>query len=139
MGPMGGHQAARRVTILLPVMGNRAHPRGRIGRAEGGRADLGDLASRGSGHDRQTVDVRGAALIRPHAKRGIALEMFDRDIVFPRRKLHVRGFHIVLQIDEHLLGAARRGLPHRHDLAHAQRHIGQRRIAAVAAIACPAA
>ena len=80
----------------------RAQGHGRIGRAEGGGADIRDLVVQGPGQHGQTVDVRQFALIGRHAKRGVTLGVFDTGIAFAGGQLDVRHLHVVLVIQPHL-------------------------------------
>ena len=64
----------------------------------GGRAvvvpTLGDGALGERGHDGESVDVRGLALIRRHAQRRIALQVLDGAVALrARRARHPRGSH----------------------------------------------
>ena len=84
-----------------------------VGRPERGGADLGDVETAGFGKNTVAVDVRGLALIRAHAERGVAFQVLDRDIAFALGQLDVIRRDIVLQINKAPAFAAgqRRNLP----------------------------
>ena len=82
--------------------GNGADAGRRVGHAEGGCANLRDLAAKGIGKDCQPVDVRGLALVGGHAKGRVALQMLDRLISLARGEADIRGRDIILEIDKGL-------------------------------------
>jgi hypothetical protein len=92
----------------------RAQGDGRVGRAEGGGANLRDIFIQRLSKDRQAVDIRKFTLICRHAQRRVTLGMFDRLVTLAGGKLHVRDLHVVLVIQPHL-GLQRRASALRHD------------------------
>ena len=87
----------------------RAQRHGGIGRAEDRVPDLGDRHPARGGHDRKPGDIGGLALVRAHAERGIALQMFHGDEPFALREPHIIHGDIALVIDE-FFGPARPGV-----------------------------
>ena len=113
--PIVDWRAAQRLENLAPRFTcQSAQGHGRIGRAEGGGADIGDIGVKRPRQHGQPVDIGQFALVGGHAQGGVALGMFDRLVAFARGKLHVRDFHIVLIIQPHL-GAQLIAGPLRHD------------------------
>ena len=78
----------------------RAEADGIVGWAETRRADGGNRQAARLGQDCEAVQVRGLALIGGHAERGVALQMLDGLEAFALRQPHIRGCHVVLQVDE---------------------------------------
>src|SRR6476659_7860284 len=81
----------------------RAERDRRIGRAVGGRADLGDGNAKRVGGDGVAVDVRELALIRAEAERSVTLDVLDRAIVLAHGEMDVGSRDVILEIDEGLL------------------------------------
>ena len=57
------------------------------------------LAERGADH----VHVAGLALVDAHARRGVALHMFDRAITFAQGQMHIGDGDVVLQVNKSLV------------------------------------
>ena len=89
--------------MRVSAPGDRAEREGRIGRAEGGDADLGDGFARRFREDAEPVDVRCLALVGRHAEGRVALGMLDRLIALALGQLEIGRRHIVLEIDEMLV------------------------------------
>ena len=70
-----------------------------VGWAIDGGACLGNRLAGQFGHDRQSQHIRRAALVSGHAKRGIALEMFNGAEILLMRQLHILDGHIVLLVE----------------------------------------
>ena len=70
-----------------------------VGRAVDGGAGLGDGLSRQFGHHREAEDIRGASLVTGHAKRGVALQMFDRAEIFLMRQPDILHRDVVLLVE----------------------------------------
>ena len=87
------------------MTGERAHRHGRVRRAE--RRDTGrrDRARRPLGHQRESGDVRGLALVGRHAERRVALQVLDGPEPFALGELDVVRGDVVLEIDEGLAAA----------------------------------
>ena len=81
---------------------------GRIGRPERRRADLRHGLVERFGDDAQGVHVRRLALVRRHARGGVALHVLDRFEAFAHGEPDVLRRHVVLEVDE---GASARPLP----------------------------
>ncbi len=79
---------------------DRAEGDRRVGRAEGGDAELGNALAGDLRDDAERVDVAGLALVGAHAGRGVALDVLDRAVALPERQREVGGGDVVLQIDE---------------------------------------
>ena len=94
---------------VLVVAGEGAEGRRRVGRAEGGEADLRRLLAERVGGDHQAVDVRHLALVGRHAVGGVALDVLDRAHALADREADVLGGDVVLEVDEGLGGRRVRG------------------------------
>ena len=102
-GPGMDRRLARRVEQRPARMADdRAEGHRRIGRAEGGQADLGDRLAQRLGGNRQAVHVGGLALVGRHAVGGEALDMLDRAHAFMHRLADILGGDVVLEIDKGL-------------------------------------
>ena len=86
----------------LVVAGEGAEGRRRVGRAEGGQADLRRRLAERVGGDHQAVDVRHLALVGRHAVGGVALDVLDRAHALADREADVLGGDVVLEVDEGL-------------------------------------
>ena len=77
---------------------------------------------------RQRGHVAGLALIGRHAERGVALEMLDRAIALAPGEIDVGGGHVVLEVDEAVLGIGQVGGRRRDgvDLARRRSDAGDR-------------
>ena len=93
------------------LAGEGAEGHRRVGRAEGGGADLRDRRGRGVGQHREAVDVGQLALVGGHAERGVALGVLDADIALARGELDVGDLHVVLEVEERLGAQLVRGAP----------------------------
>ena len=82
--------------------GQRAEGDRRVGHAEGRRPHRLDRQAALVGHDRQSVDVAGLALVGPHAGRGVALDVLDRLEALADCETEILGGDVVLEIDERL-------------------------------------
>ena len=87
---------------VLVVAGEGAEGRRRVGRAEGGEADLRRRLAERVGGDHQAVDVRHLALVGRHAVGGVALDVLDRAHALADREADVLGGDVVLEVDEGL-------------------------------------
>ena len=87
---------------VLVVAGEGAEGRRRVGRPEGGEADLRRLLAERVGGDHQAVDVRHLALVGRHAVGGVALDVLDRAHALADREADVLGGDVVLEVDEGL-------------------------------------
>ena len=106
----------------LVSAGDGAERHGNSGRPGQRDAGLRDRLTGELRHDCERVEIRGAALVRRHAERRIALQMLDGAIAFAMRERDVGRRDVMLEIDKHL-GAviaawtppgrrrSRRGLP----------------------------
>ena len=122
----------RRPTLGLEMFapgpaGERADRHGRVGRAEGGRADRRDVLAEGLGHQGQADDIAVLALVGRHAERRVALQMLDRDIALAMRRGGHRRGDVVLRVDEALQFAARNA-----DLVDGSERRARRRSSAIA-------
>ena len=79
---------------------DRAHRNRGIGGSECRGADGGDLGAQRLGQQRQTIDVRGLALIGRHTQRRVTLGVFDRFVPLACGQPDVCGGHIILEVDE---------------------------------------
>ena len=87
---------------VLVVAGEGAEGRRRVGRPEGGEADLRRRLAERVGGDHQAVDVRHLALVGRHAVGGVALDVLDRAHALADREADVLGGDVVLEVDEGL-------------------------------------
>ena len=92
--PLGVEQVAH----VAAAPGAEGH--GRVGRAEGGRADLRDRQAARLRDDAQRVDVGRLALVGRHAGGGVALDVLDRGVALADRQQQVGGGDVVLVVDE---------------------------------------
>ena len=111
---------ARRKTERLEVLGGmqarqRADRDGNMRRARQCHARFRDRAACQLRHDGKAADIRRLALVRRHAERRVALQMFDRPEAFARGERDVVGGHVVLEIDKGF-AARTRDLPERRDI-----------------------
>ena len=74
------------------------------GRTEGGGAHFLHPQAARCGHDGQTIQVRGFALVGAHAQRGVTLEVLNRLVTFAMRQFHVAYRHVMLEVDKGLAG-----------------------------------
>ena len=95
---MAGGQPFGRKALALPTRAHRCNRNRGIGRAEGGRARLGNAAPGGICQHRQRRHVGVLALIGGHALGRVALHMLDRAEALCRRLLHILHADIVLEI-----------------------------------------
>ena len=118
--PVVQRRAADRLEYLAARLArNRAEGYRRIGRAERGGANSGDRRVQRVSKDREAVDITELTLIRGHAKRGVALGVFDAFIALAGGQVHVRHFDIVLEIEPHFrLEGVARALGHGPDRHH---------------------
>ncbi len=79
---------------------NGAEADRRIGRPEARRADLGDRPAVFRRHDRQRIDIGGAALIGRHAERRVAFEMLRCRKSLAPRQPDIACLDVVLQVDK---------------------------------------
>ena len=93
-----GGQAFRLKVAAHIAPGQRAQRSRGVGWAESGGAGQGHIQAAGRGHDSHAIEVGGLALVRTHAQRGVALEVFHRHIAFAVRQLHIIDGDIVLEI-----------------------------------------
>ena len=84
------------------VAGEGAEGGRRVGRPEGGQADLRRRLAEGVGGDHQAVDVRRLALVGRHAVGGVALDVLDRADALADGEADVLGGDVVLEVDEGL-------------------------------------
>jgi hypothetical protein len=89
--------------LLRQRPGDRAEGEGRIGRAEGGDADLGDRLAGGFRENAEAVEVRRLALVGRHAEGGVALGVLHRLVALALGEFEVGGGHVVLVVDEVLV------------------------------------
>ena len=109
LGPGMGRGPARRIEQRpARMVDDRAEGDRRVGRAEGGQPDLGDLLAERLGGDGQPVHVGRLALVGRHAVGGEALDVLDRTHAFMHRLPDVLGGDVVLEIDEGLDRGVRR-------------------------------
>ena len=97
---VGGGAADDIEELTAAVADQRAEGDRRVGRAEGGGADLGNRPVQGIGDDGEGVHIAGFALIGAHAGCGVAFDMFDRAKAFAQGQFEVFAGHIILEIDE---------------------------------------
>ena len=115
LGPGVRRRTAGRAEVLAAVVaGERADRNRRVGRAEGGGADLGDRAAGQRRHDAERRQVGGLALVGGHAERGVALQVLDGAEALAMGKRDVVGGDVVLQVDEGL-GRGAGDMPQRGD------------------------
>ena len=81
---------------------NRTKGGWRVRGAEGGGADIGNGHAQNVGENAKRVDVRGLALIRRHAQRGVALDVLHRAEVLTHGQFKVGGGYVVLEINPKL-------------------------------------
>ena len=121
--------ACRVEQTVAAVADDRAECHRRVGQTEGRQPDLRDRLVQHLGGNRQTVDVRGLALVGCHAVGGEALHVLDRVHAFAHRKADILGGHVVLEIDERLdSGIRTRARSRAHQrAASARQALGMRR------------
>ncbi len=118
--------------------GQGADGDGRVGRAEGRRADVGDGGLAQDSHGRECGKVAGLALIRAHAERGVALQVLDRLVALAMRECYVAGGDVHLKVDKRFAATrdGRRPEDLRHGLAEIEPRNRRRRPRLVAERRC---
>ena len=93
---MAGSQTIGAKILAPRTPSQSAHGHRCVGRAENRGAGFWDRFARTFRHNRQGRDVGGFALIRGHAQRGIALEMFNRAKPFLIGLANILDRHVIL-------------------------------------------
>ena len=89
--------------LLCQHARNRAEGEGRVGRAEGGDADLGDRLAGCFREDAEAVEVGRLALVGGHAEGGVALGVLHRLVTLALGEFEIGRRHVVLEVDEVLV------------------------------------